>query len=102
MNAILNWIAQYGYHANFILLMLDIVGLPIQDETLLQFHGYLIFKNELVLVPTMATAVLGSISGITGSYVIGRTLGGYFICTVGGILRVRAEDLDQVKSWYLR
>ena len=102
MDAILNYVPQYGYPALFILLMLGIVGLPIPDETLLTFSGYLVFKNELALIPTMATAFLGSISGITGSYVIGRSVGDYFIRTVGRRLRIRAEDLDQVKSWYLR
>jgi len=85
-----------------ILLLLGIVGLPIPDETLLTFSGYLVFKNELALIPTIATAFLGSICGITGSYVIGRSVEDYFIHTVGRILRIRAEDLDQVKSWYLR
>jgi membrane protein DedA with SNARE-associated domain len=102
MDAILSWIPQYGYPALFILLMLGIVGLPIPDETLLTFSGYLIFKNEFALIPTMATAFLGSITGITGSYVIGRSAGDYFIPIVIRVLRIRAEKLDQVKTWYLR
>ena len=102
MDALLNWIPEYGYPALFILLMLGIVGLPIPDETLLTFSGYLIFKNELALMPTMATAFLGSICGITVSYVIGRRLGCYFVRTVGRILRIGPDDLDQVKTWYVR
>ena len=82
MDALLNWIPEYGYPALFLLLMLGIVGLPIPDETLLTFSGYLIFKNELALMPTLATAFLGSICGITVSYVIGRRLGCYFVRTV--------------------
>src|SRR6185295_1784873 len=102
MDAILNWIPQYGYPALFILLMLGIVGLPIPDETLLTFCGYLVFKDQLALIPTMATAFLGSISGITGSYVIGRNVGGYFIRTASRMLKIGAEEWDQVNSWYLR
>ncbi len=102
MDALLNWIPEYGYPALFLLLMLGIVGLPIPDETLLTFSGYLIFKNELALMPTVATAFLGSICGITVSYVIGRRLGCYVVRTVGRILRIGPDDLDQVKGWYGR
>jgi membrane protein DedA with SNARE-associated domain len=102
MDALLNWIPEYGYPALFLLLMLGIVGLPIPDETLLTFSGYLIFKSELALMPTMVTAFLGSICGITISYAIGRRLGMYFVRTVGRILRIKPDDLDKGKAWYVR
>jgi membrane protein DedA with SNARE-associated domain len=102
MDALLNWIPEYGYPALFLLLMLGIVGLPIPDETLLTFSGHLIFKNELALMPTMVAAFLGSICGITISYAIGRRLGMYFVRTVGRILRITPDDLDRVKAWYVR
>jgi hypothetical protein len=88
MDALLNWIPEYGYPALFLLLMLGIVGLPIPDETLLTFSGYLIFKNQLAWMPTMATAFFGSIRGITISYLIGRRLGLFVVRTVGHRLRV--------------
>jgi membrane protein DedA with SNARE-associated domain len=102
MDALLNWIPEYGYPALFLLLMLGIVGLPIPDETLLTFSGYLIFKNQLALMPTMATAFLGSVCGITISYVIGRRLGLFFARTVGHRLRIGLDDLDKVNAWYMR
>ena len=70
---LLQWISQYGYLAIFFLLMLGIVGLPIPDEVLLTFSGYLVFKGQLALAPTMASAFLGSICGVSVSYSIGRT-----------------------------
>jgi membrane protein DedA with SNARE-associated domain len=82
--------------------MLGIVGLPIPDETLLTFSGYLIFKHELALIPTMVAAFMGSSCGITVSYVIGRRMGSYFVRTVGRLLRMRPDDLDHVKAWYVR
>src|SRR5262249_10845952 len=63
VDALFNWVSQFGYPALFSLLMLGIVGLPIPDETLLTFAGYLVFKNELNLIPTLATAFLGSSCG---------------------------------------
>ncbi|MDK2741302.1 MAG: DedA family protein [Nitrospira sp. BO4] len=102
MDALLNWIPAYGYPALFILLMLGLVGLPIPDETLLAFSGYLIFTNQLAPVPTMATAFLGSICGITISYGIGRCLGLYVVRTVGWRLGIGSEDLNKVNAWYVR
>ena len=102
MELISNWISEYGYSALFLLLMLGIVGLPIPDETLLTFSGYLIFRNQLALMPTMATAFLGSSCGITLSYVIGRRLGLYFVRTIGRRLRIGPDDLDKVNAWYRR
>jgi membrane protein DedA with SNARE-associated domain len=102
MDIILHWIAQYGYPALFALLMLGIVGLPVPDETILTFAGYLVFKNELALIPTVVVAFLGSICGITISYGMGRSLGPYLARTVGHALRIRPEDLEQVRAWYVR
>ncbi len=102
MDALLHWIPEYGYCALFLLLMLGIVGLPIPDETLLTFSGYLIFKNQFALMPTMAAAFLGSSCGITISYVIGRRLGLYFIRAVGRRLRMGPNDLVNVNAWYVR
>ncbi|UVT14605.1 MAG: DedA family protein [Nitrospira sp.] len=102
MDALLDWIPESGYPALFILLMLGLVGLPIPDETLLAFSGYLIFTNQLAPMPTMAAAFLGSICGITISYLIGRVLGLYVVRTVGHRLGIGPDDLDKVSAWYVR
>lgn len=75
MDAGIEWIERYGYLALFALLMLGIIDLPVPDETLLVFAGYLSFKGELGPEATLATAFLGSTCGISASYAIGRFLG---------------------------
>jgi membrane protein DedA with SNARE-associated domain len=75
MATIILWIAHYGYLALFGLLMLGIVGLPMPDETLLTFAGYLVFRQQFALLPTLAAAFCGSICGMSLSYGLGRTLG---------------------------
>lgn len=47
------WITHYGYVAIFVLLMLGIVGLPVPDEALLTFVGYLSFKGDLQVVTSL-------------------------------------------------
>ena len=44
MEIITQWISHYGYFGLFSLLMLGIVGLPVPDETLLTFAGYLVVE----------------------------------------------------------
>ena len=96
------WITQYRYGAIFVLLMLGIVGLPVPDETLLTFAGYLVFKQKLTFLPTLATAFLGSSCGITVSYACGRGLGLHLVRKVGPLLRLKPEHLSQVQTWFAR
>lgn len=102
MDLFFGWIAQYGYGALFALLMLGVVGLPVPDETLLLFAGYLAFKQQLAVFPTLVAAFLGSVCGISLSYGLGRTVGTYLVKTLGHLVGVDAEQLDQVRAWYAR
>jgi len=96
----LAWVTLYGYPAVFALLMLGIVGVPVPDETLLAFTGYLVFKHSLAPGPALLTAFSGSACGISVSYGLGRTLGLYVIRRFGGWLHVDARTLEQVRRWY--
>jgi membrane protein DedA with SNARE-associated domain len=102
MESVLGWVAHFGYMGIFGLLMLGVVGLPIPDETLLMFAGYLIFRHELEPLPAFAAGFLGSICGITVSYALGRLLGPYLVTRLGRILHVKPAQLDQVRTWYER
>jgi membrane protein DedA with SNARE-associated domain len=102
VESVLGWVAHYGYVGIFGLLMLGIVGLPIPDETLLMFTGYLIFKHKLQPVPAFAAGFLGSICGITVSYALGRMLGLYLVTRLGHFLHIEPEALEQVRAWYER
>jgi membrane protein DedA with SNARE-associated domain len=96
------WFANYGYGAIFFLLVLGIVGLPVPDETLLTLTGYLVFTGKLQLVPSFTCAVLGTVSGITISYCIGRIGGARFLHRFGARLHIRRETVDRVHSWFSR
>src|SRR4051812_5567592 len=100
MELIIQWVTQYGYVAIFALLMLGIVGLPIPDETMLVFAGYLIAQGHLQPVPALITAFCGSACGITLSYTIGRTLGIGFIHKWGRYLHVTEARLAKVHKWF--
>jgi len=99
---VLAWIAEYGYLAIFALLMFGIVGLPIPDETLLTFTGYLVFRGHLLLPLAYLSAIAGSFCGITISYALGRTFGLKLIHRYGRYLRISEEHLARAHSWFER
>jgi membrane protein DedA with SNARE-associated domain len=102
MEALLGWLSHYGYAGLFGLLVLGIVGLPIPDETLLVFSGYLISTRRLHPALTFVTAFCGSVCGISLSYTIGRTLGHGLVLRYGRLLRVTEARIERVHGWFHR
>lgn len=96
------WIHQYGYAGIFSLLTLGIVGLPVPDEWLLTFSGYLVFKKTLMFVPTFGAAFCGSACGITISYTLGRIFDTYVVVKYGSYLHITPAMLARVHSWFER
>jgi membrane protein DedA with SNARE-associated domain len=99
---VLGWITQYGYLAVFCLLVCGIVGLPVPDETLLTFTGYLVFKGNLFLPLAFAAALAGSLTGITISYTLGRTFGLKLIHRYGRYVRITEDHVMRAHAWFER
>jgi len=97
-----HWITQYGYAGIFSLLIFGIVGLPVPDEWLLTFSGYLVFKNTLSFIPTFGAAFFGSACGITVSYMLGRIFDTYVLLKYGSYVHITPVRLARVHSWFER
>ena len=102
MEGVFDWVAAHGAPALFLLLMLGVVGLPIPDETLLVFSGFLISQGRLNPTTTFFAAVAGSWCGITLSYTIGRTLGLGAVHRYGKYVGITDQRLEQVHYWFNR
>jgi membrane protein DedA with SNARE-associated domain len=102
LDGIFAWVAVHGYGAIFLLLVLGVVGLPIPDETLLVFCGYLIGRGSMRPVPAFLSALAGSWCGISLSYTIGRTLGAGAVRRYGKYLHLTDERLAYVHQWFDR
>lgn len=96
------WIAAYGTPAIFVLLFLGVFGLPVPDETLLTFAGVLARRGHLALPSVWIAATLGSMGGITLSYLLGRTLGHGVVERYGKWLHVTVDDMRRVEVWFER
>jgi membrane protein DedA with SNARE-associated domain len=98
-----HWISSYGYWGLTALLMLGIVGLPVPDETLLTFAGFLVYKGDLHLAPTLLSAFGGSCLGITLSYTIGRFPGFYMVRKMGSrIFKFSEDHWAKAEAWFQR
>ncbi len=106
MGAFVQWaigaVTRFGYAGIFSLLLLGIVGLPIPDETLLLFAGYLVYKGDLRLFPTMAAAWLGSMCGISLSYVLGRAFGMFALRHHGRYIHLSEQSVNRGHEWFQR
>lgn len=99
---ILAWIAHYGYFAIFLLLMFGIVGLPVPDETLLTYSGFLAYRGEFWLPLIFVAAWAGSTCGITISFYLGRTFGMGAIHRWGKYAHITEAHVQKAHAWFDR
>jgi membrane protein DedA with SNARE-associated domain len=96
------WLTQYGSFALFALLALGIFALPIPDETLMVLAGILVAHNKLSVFPTALAAILGAVTGISVSYVIGRVAGTFLIRKYGHWLGITEAKMQRVHNGFER
>lgn len=82
--------------------MLGIAGLPVPDETLLTFTGYLVHKGTLSAPLAFAAALGGSGCGISISYWLGRTFGLGLIHRYGRYVGIREAHVNRAHDWFRR
>ncbi|GGG18460.1 DedA family protein [Paenibacillus aceti] len=100
MDKAILFISQYGYGAIFVLLALGIVGLPIPDETLMVFVGYLASERILNYFIALIISFIGSVAGMAITYLIGRQVGSSVIVKYGKWVGLTPKRYDKVKKWF--
>lgn len=93
-------ISQHGYIAIFLLLTLGIVGLPIPDEVLLAYLGYVTSIDKMVFSYTFLAAFLGSACGITINYFLGVKLGEPFLRKYGPKFFIKEHTIDRTNRLF--
>ncbi len=96
---LLGWLARYGVQAVFGLQVLGIVGLPVPDELLLTLAGTLVRAGRMPLVPTLAAAMTGAMTGITISYLAGRYIG---LAALRRFVHIPDDLLRRAERWFHR
>jgi len=96
------YISQYGYIAITVLLALGIIGLPIPDETLMLFIGYLSSTGVLSYLLSILFSFIGSVAGMMVSYTIGNKLGFKVVDKYGKWVGLNPKRFDRVQKWFTR
>lgn len=99
-HTLLEWIMTYKYTGIFLALALGILGIPIPDEFLLTFIGYSIWRHQLLFSYSLLVAVLGSLTAMTISYVIGRYVGQPVLEKIGPKVGLHLKRLEQVEEFF--
>lgn len=102
MQTILLYLTHYGYPALFSLLVLGLVGLPVPDETLLTFCGYLIYSGRLRFEFTFLAGFFGSVSGISISYILGLRFGRPVFTRFGKYFRLTPDRILETERMFQR
>jgi membrane protein DedA with SNARE-associated domain len=102
INTLTLWLAQYGSIALFVLLTLGIIILPVPEETMMVIAGVLMHNKTLQIFPTVLAALLGSICGISISYLLGRTAGSFLVLKYGKWIGLTEKRYRKAHNWFER
>lgn len=94
------YITKYGYLGLYLILGTSILGIPVPDEFLLTFVGFLSFTGKLNPLFAIGSAAAGSMTGITVAYLLGT----FFQRKVLAHLKKHTGSarLQKVLDWYHR
>jgi membrane protein DedA with SNARE-associated domain len=93
---------QWGYALVFVAMLLENAGLPLPGETITLLGGYAAGSGELNGFGVVAAAFGGAVLGDNIGYWVGRRLGWGFMLRVGRLLRQSPEQLERLRSSFLR
>lgn len=99
IDAILGLVEQYGYAALFLCLFLGIVGLPINDETLVMLAGFVAAQGLLRPLPAFLVTYLGVLCGMNLGFFIGRWLGAGLLHRLTGRSPRLRQNVERARSW---
>lgn len=102
LNQFSPWIHHYGSIAIFIWLALGIIALPIPEESLLLFVGYLMAKQKLPILSAIIGAYAGTCFGITGSYGLGLFTSHYLVGGWGRYIGLTEKKFQRAQNWFQR
>lgn len=102
MESYLAWVNEYGPIAVYVTFSFGLLGLPIPDETILTYTGFLVYGGHMGYVETVAAGFLGSLTGMSVSYFIGRKVGKPFFSRYGKWLYLTPERMEQTERWFQR
>ncbi|MBU8878444.1 DedA family protein [Bacillus sp. FJAT-29790] len=91
---------HFGYIGIVIALVGGIVGLPIPDEILLTYVGYNVSQGIMHYIPSLLSAFIGAVGGISLSFLLGKKLGLPILLKFGPKINLTAEKIDKTRKMF--
>lgn len=102
MDFITQFLADWGYAALFITMVLENMNVPIPSEIVLGFAGFLVSREVLTFWPTVIVGTLAGVVGSLGSYWIGCKGGRTVLMKYGKHMKLSNKKLIAADSWFQR
>jgi membrane protein DedA with SNARE-associated domain len=106
MNAFSSWVAalveQMSYAHVFWLMALESSLFPVPSELVMIPAGYLAAKGQLDPVLVTLAGALGSLTGASANYLLGRTVGKTLLLRYGRYLLINADKYHEAERLFLR
>jgi membrane protein DedA with SNARE-associated domain len=98
-SSLLVFLSQYGLWLLYVWLLFGIFIVPVPEEAVMLTVGILISKGDFPFSAYLV-AILGSLSGATFSYFLGRLLGRPFIIKFGKWVGITKKRLEIADHWF--
>ena len=99
---ILNFVSHFGYVGLFGILMFGIIGLPVPDEILIAFIGYLVSQGKMNYFLSILTGSIGSFVGMSLSFFLGERFGLPLLKKYGRTIHITPQRIERVDQWFER
>ncbi len=102
--ALERFLADYGYFAIFVLMLVEEAGipLPLPNEAALMYVGYLAYKGQLNPTIAALVATCGAACGSAILYTLARRGGRALLHRYGRFIHVDDRKLDRAEAWVVR
>lgn len=97
MNELSAFVEQWGYAAIFIVVILGNIGLPVPEETILTLSGYLVWRGDLHLLPTLVAGIVSASAGDNLGYWAGQRLGEPALVRYGARIGLTARRVHNAR-----
>jgi membrane protein DedA with SNARE-associated domain len=95
-------VSNYGYVGLYFYFLIDTLGILLPSKTILTMIGILIGEGFFNYTPVVVTAVLGSLTGVSISFSIGRNICKPAAKKYGRRFFITPERLKKAEKWFSR
>ena len=102
IDAMEGWVADYGYWAIFLLMLVESACIPFPSEVTMLVGGWYAAEGTLDFFWVATAGVLGNLVGSWIAYAVGRTTGRTLLDRYGRYVLIRSHDIDKAEVWWER